>query len=215
MTTANTYYTAMKYVTGSSKSGWNAVCRQQQNTWLILTGQVYRANDEFRVSIMILTWQVYRADDEFRVSIIHDWFSPDRCMELTMNFVCLWCWCEVETCTSSGLLALNQLTQTTAQHTDSNMHQCQYAHTHTHTRLTALCPRLPRWAGTRKEKPIWILLKQETMSGSGISWAICKSAPRSRQITTPAPHRSVFLQAVCPSCRPTNSVKALVWKIEN
>ena len=25
----------------------------------------------------------------------------------------------------------------------------------------------------------------------------------------PAPHRSVFLQAGCPSCRPTNSVKAL------
>jgi len=30
------------------------------------------------------------------------------------------------------------------------------------------------------------------VSGSGTSWAICKSAPRSRQITTPAPHRSVF-----------------------
>ena len=29
------------------------------------------------------------------------------------------------------------------------------------------------------------------MSGSGISWAICKSAHRSRQITTPA-HHSVF-----------------------
>ena len=27
------------------------------------------------------------------------------------------------------------------------------------------------------------------MSGSGISWAICKSAPLSRQTTTPAPHR--------------------------
>jgi len=27
---------------------------------------------------------------------------------------------------------------------------------------------------------------------SGISWAICKSAPRSRQITMPAPHHSVF-----------------------
>jgi len=26
------------------------------------------------------------------------------------------------------------------------------------------------------------------VSGSGISWAICKSAPRCRQITTPAPH---------------------------
>ena len=46
------------------------------------------------------------------------------------------------------------------------------------------------------------------MSGSGVIWAICKSALRSRQITTPAPHHS-FLQAGSPSCRPTNSVKAL------
>ena len=30
------------------------------------------------------------------------------------------------------------------------------------------------------------------MSGSGISWDICKSAPCSRQITMPAPHHSVF-----------------------
>ena len=30
------------------------------------------------------------------------------------------------------------------------------------------------------------------MSGSGISWAICKSALHSRQITTSAPHHSVF-----------------------
>ena len=37
----------------------------------------------------------------------------------------------------------------------------------------------------REVKPIWILLKQETMSGSGISWAICKSASRTRQITIP------------------------------
>ena len=56
----------------------------------------------------------------------------------------------------------------------------------------ALFPGLPGWVGTRKVKPIWILLKQETVSGSGISWAICKSAPGSRQITTPAPHHSVF-----------------------
>jgi len=61
----------------------------------------------------------------------------------------------------------------------------------------------------QKGKPIWILLEQETVSGSGISWVICKSAPRSRQITTPVSHRSIFLQAGCPSCRPTNSVKAL------
>ena len=56
----------------------------------------------------------------------------------------------------------------------------------------ALFPGLPGWAGTRKVKPIWILLKQETVSSSGISWAICKSAPRSRQITMPTPHHSVF-----------------------
>ena len=87
--------------------------------------------------------------------------------------------------------------------------QIDDTHTRTHTHLTALCPGLPGWAGTRKVKPIWILLKQETVSGSDISWAICRSAPRSRQITTPAPHRSVFLQAGCPSCRPTNSVRAL------
>jgi len=79
----------------------------------------------------------------------------------------------------------------------------------THTCLTTLCPGLPRWTGTKKVKPIWILLKQETVSSSGISWTICMSAPRSRQITTPAPHHSDFLQAGCPSCRPTNSVKAV------
>jgi len=44
----------------------------------------------------------------------------------------------------------------------------------------------------QKGKPIWNLLKQETVSGSGISLAICKSAPCSRQITTPAPQHSVF-----------------------
>jgi len=52
----------------------------------------------------------------------------------------------------------------------------------------------------------WILLKQETVSGSGISWAIWKSAPRSRQITTPAPHHSVFYRAdAFPASQPTAS----------
>ena len=52
-----------------------------------------------------------------------------------------------------------------------------HTHTHIHTRLMALFPGLPGWAGTRKVKPIWILLKQETVSGSG---------------KTPASHHSVF-----------------------
>ena len=50
------------------------------------------------------------------------------------------------------------------------------------------------------------LLKQETVSGSGIGWAICKSAPRSRQITTPAPHQSVFYRPdALPAAQPTAS----------
>ena len=74
----------------------------------------------------------------------------------------------------------------------------------THTRLTALFHGLPGWAGTRKAKPIWILLKQETVSG--ISWAICKSAPICRQITTPAPHHSVFYRPdALPAAQPTAS----------
>ena len=84
------------------------------------------------------------------------------------------------------------------------------AHTHTHTHpFNGPFRGLPRWAGTRKVKPIWILLKQETVSGSGISWAICKSAPRSRQITTPTPQHSVFYRPdALPAAQPTASKHA-------
>jgi len=74
-----------------------------------------------------------------------------------------------------------------------------------HIHLIAFVVKIPR-----KVKSIW----SKRASGSGISCAICKSAPHSRQITTPAPHHSVFLQAGCPSCRPTNSFKH--WRqVEN
>jgi len=64
--------------------------------------------------------------------------------------------------------------------------------THTHP-FNGPFPGLYTQVGRyQKGKPIWILLKQETVSGSGISWAICKSAPRSRQITTRTPHHSLF-----------------------
>ena len=70
-----------------------------------------------------------------------------------------------------------------------------HTRTHAHTRTHPFNGPLSRttWVSRyQKGKPIWILLKQETMSGKGIHWAICKSAPRSRQITTPASHHSVF-----------------------
>jgi len=41
---------------------------------------------------------------------------------------------------------------------------------------------------------------------SGISWAICKSAPGSRQITMPALHQSVFYRPdALPAAQPTAS----------
>jgi len=46
----------------------------------------------------------------------------------------------------------------------------------------------------QKSKPIWTLLKQETVRGSGISWATRKSAPRSRQITMPQHPTTVFFR---------------------
>ena len=58
---------------------------------------------------------------------------------------------------------------------------------HTLTCLTALCPGLPRTAGTRKVKPIWILLKQETAR----PYASLHLSP---DTTMPALHPSVFLQ---------------------
>ena len=61
-------------------------------------------------------------------------------------------------------------------------------------------PGLPGWAGTRK-------VNQSGFYWSKRQWVAVASC--SRQITTPAPHHSVFLQARYPSCCPTNSVKAL------
>jgi len=75
----------------------------------------------------------------------------------------------------------------------------------THTRLTGL----PGWAGTRKVKPIWILLKHQLGH-----MQVCTSLQIDNHASTP-PLR--FLQAGCPSCRPTNSINALkakCWQIK-
>jgi len=52
------------------------------------------------------------------------------------------------------------------------------------------------------------------VSGSGITWAICKPAPRSRQITTPTPHHSVFYRLdALPATQPTPSKHLLMMQI--
>ena len=75
----------------------------------------------------------------------------------------------------------------------------EHTHTHPFNGLLSGITQVSRYQ-------IWILLKQEVVSGSGISWATCKSAPHSRQITTPAPHHSVFYEPdALPAAQPTAS----------
>jgi len=79
-------------------------------------------------------------------------------------------------------------------------------HTHTHTPFNGLFSGTTQVSRYQKGKTNLDLLKQERVSGSGISWVICKSAPCSRQTTTPAPHHSVFYKPdALPAAQPTAS----------
>jgi len=50
--------------------------------------------------------------------------------------------------------------------------------------------------------------------GSGISWVVCKSAPCSRQTTTPAPHHSVFYRPdALPADQPMNTRYDKWWLV--
>ena len=83
------------------------------------------------------------------------------------------------------------------------------AHTHTHTRLTALCPGLPRVSRYQKGKTN---LDFTEATDSEWQWhqlghmQVCTSLQVDNHASTPP---LSFLQAGCPSCRPTNSVKAM------
>ena len=64
-----------------------------------------------------------------------------------------------------------------------------HAHTYTFNGLFRVCPGEPVPERKTQSGFYW---KQDTVSDSGIRCAACKSAPRSRQITMPAPHHSDF-----------------------
>jgi len=80
-------------------------------------------------------------------------------------------------------------------------------HTQTHTHLTALFPGLPGWAGTRKVKPIWILLKQETVSvASAGPYASLHLAPDRQPRQHLTSHHSVFYRPdALPAAQPAAS----------
>jgi len=72
-------------------------------------------------------------------------------------------------------------------------HACTHALTHAHTHLFyGPLNFVQNYLGESIPEPIWVLLKQETVSGSGINWAIYISATRTRQITMPVAHHSDF-----------------------
>jgi len=84
-------------------------------------------------------------------------------------------------------------------HTHAHTHAHAHAHahtTHTHTHTTILRPSwilsTTRVSQHQKGKTNLDLLEQEIASGSGISWAISKSASWPRHTTMPASHHSVF-----------------------
>ena len=83
-----------------------------------------------------------------------------------------------------------------------------YYTTTTVLRPPGLCPGLPRWAGTRKVKPIGIYWSKR-------QWVAVASAGHVQICISPQTdnHASIpplsFLQVGCPSCCPTNSINAL------
>ena len=60
------------------------------------------------------------------------------------------------------------------------------------------------------------LLERESVCGSEISWAICKSAPRPRQITMPASYHSVFYRPdALPATQPTVSKQSSALSLDH
>jgi len=87
-----------------------------------------------------------------------------------------------------------------------------YSHTQPFYCSSGTCPGPSGWVGTRKVKPgrlkpIWIYWSKR-------QWVAVASAGLYASLhLIPDNHANIpplsFLQAACPSCRPTNSVKAL------
>ena len=89
-------------------------------------------------------------------------------------------------------------------------------YTHTHTTVLLLLwnlsgtTRMSRYqkGKTRKVKINLDLLEQEIVSGSGISWAICKSAPHPRQPHQHPTTQFFYRPDALPAAQPT-AVKTL------
>ena len=144
-----------------------------------------------------------------------------------LSFTCCWTWQTITT-DNDVIHTLRQLTanscnsllltwvmgvffwyQLTWVIVDTELLNSLLSSIHTHTHLTALCPGLPRWAGTRKVKTNLDITEARD---SEWQWhqlghmQVYTSLQADNHTRTPP---LSFLQAGCSSCHPTNSVKAL------
>jgi len=89
-----------------------------------------------------------------------------------------------------------------------------------HTRLTALCPGLPGWAGTRKVKPIWIFTEardSEWQSHQLGHMQVCTVLQTDNHASTPP--QSFYRPDALPATQPTASKnwrpKAMLLHLSN
>jgi len=102
--------------------------------------------------------------------------------------------------------------------TDPNYDCFNQEHTHTQTHTHPFngslsgTTKVSRYQKNKKKSRFYSSERQSQyfywQSGSGISWAICKSAPCSRQITMPAPHHSSFFTDRMPFLPPNQQCQS-------
>jgi len=94
-----------------------------------------------------------------------------------------------------------------------NLYTCMHAHT-TIWQPSRILSRTTQVSWHQNGKTNLDLLEQEIVSGSGISWAICKSAPWPRHITMPAWHHSIFFTGRMPFLPPNQQYQSTEDKVQ-
>jgi len=102
----------------------------------------------------------------------------------------------------------------THTHTHARTHARTHAHTHTHP-FNSPFSRTTRVGLYQKGKTNLDFTEARDSEWRWHHLGICKSAPRSRQNNHASTSPLSFLQAGCPFCRPTNSVKALKAQVRS
>ena len=95
-------------------------------------------------------------------------------------------------------------------HTRTHARTHARTHTHTHT-FNGPFSGTTRVSRYQKGKPIWILLEQETVSGSGISWAkmqVCTSLQTNHASTPPLSFFTCWMPFLLPNqqCQSTEGL---------